>query len=167
MYYLIDANNLAGRMKLGGKNGWPAELIKIIKKQTAGKKWRLVLVFDGQDRFGDKYADGRLTVIEAPREPGKEAADEKIIEIIQEDIKSGEWRKRDYNLVTDDIELKEAVKIMATEKGAKINFISTKEFLDIIKPSDNNTDGKDSEEARGLTENEQKEINDELLSLWE
>jgi hypothetical protein len=169
MYFIIDANNLAGRMKLGGAHLWQDELIGIIKERTAGKKWRLVLVFDGQDRFGDKYEDGRITVIEAPREEGVQAADEKIKEIIKKDMKNGEWRARDYHLITDDAELKEAVAIIADKHGAKIIFAGIEEFLEKIKyfggkPETDNEDGEADD--KDLGEAQIKTINDELLRLW-
>ena len=170
MYFIIDANNLAGRMKIGGGDNWQNGLIVIIKKQTARKKWRIVLVFDGRDRFGDKYEDGRLSVIEAPREEGGEAADEKIKEIFRADMKSGKWRERDYHLVTDDAGLKEAVKIIADGYGARIFFTGTEEFLEKIKYDGGGkleTDGDDDEDDdKNLSAEDIESINSELRRIW-
>ncbi len=112
MPYLIDANNLAGKLDLLDEDDFDQKLIKIIKEYISAYNKNITLVFEGRDPMGDKVVDGNLTIIRAPRDGDYyKDADVKIIEMIN----SAEKPKQ-LVVITDDREIIEA----AEQAGCQI-----------------------------------------------
>jgi len=127
MSYLIDANNLAYALFQGRRDGklekdFDQKLIKILKKfiEQTGKK--ITLVFEGIDSMGDKRSEGNLTIIQAPRDNYYQSADDKIIELINNETKPGQ-----LVVISDDREIMRA----AEQAGCQIKQASY--FAKILK----------------------------------
>ncbi|MCK4554435.1 NYN domain-containing protein [Candidatus Parcubacteria bacterium] len=103
MPYLIDANNLAGKLDLLNEADFDQKLIKIIKKYIKRYNKKITLVFEGRDPMGDKLIDGNLTIIRAPRDDYYKNADVKIIELIRTTGKPEQ-----LVVITDDREILKA-----------------------------------------------------------
>jgi predicted RNA-binding protein with PIN domain len=162
MIYIIDANNLAGKLNLLKEVDFDKQLIKIIEDYNHGKGKKIFLVFDGLDRYGDKYSSGNITIIRAPKDNFYKSADDKIIELAQNLI---ETIKDDLVVVTDDLGIKDLVVknnldnerkikiIKATVFAEKLNFIQSKE--------------QEDENDKKLTDREIEEINKEFSKVWQ
>lgn len=125
MPYLIDANNLAhalfragqaGKLELLEEENFDQRLIEIIKKWISrysrdNKKKRVTLVFEGTDTMGDKIIEENLTIIRAPRDDYYKSADDKIIELIE-----NEDKPEQLVVISDDREILQA----AEEAGCQI-----------------------------------------------
>ncbi|MCG2701029.1 hypothetical protein L6267_02590 [Candidatus Parcubacteria bacterium] len=115
MPYLIDANNLAGKLNLLDEDNFDKKLIEIIKeyiKQTDTRRCqghhgqrKITLVFEGTDSMGDKAADGSLIIIRAPRDDYYKNADVKIIELI-----NNAEKPEQLVVISDDREILEAAR---------------------------------------------------------
>ena len=111
MPYLIDANNLAGKLDLLDEADFDQKLIKIIKEYIRRYNKKITLVFEGRDPMGDKVAEGNLTIIYSPRDDYYKNADVKIIELIRITEKPEQ-----LVVITDDREILEA----AEQAGCQI-----------------------------------------------
>ncbi|PIT94098.1 hypothetical protein COU00_00800 [Candidatus Falkowbacteria bacterium CG10_big_fil_rev_8_21_14_0_10_43_11] len=153
MPYLVDANNLAGRLKLLREPDFDQTLIELVQDygERTGKKF--ILVFDSNDPLGDRYTEGNVTVIYTPRDAVYNNADDKIIELMQ-----SEKRPEDWIVITDDMNIIEEARDLDIEN------ISTREFAAELMPVGNLAE--DSEEEDELSETEQGEISDELMGEW-
>ena len=100
MRYVIDGNNLAGKMDLLKEKEWQKELIYTLREYFAHSKKEIILVFDSNDPWGDKYPLSPLTVIHAPRDQYYRSADDKILELIEQAEK-----ERELVVITDDLEI--------------------------------------------------------------
>lgn len=104
MPYLIDANNLAGKLNLLKEENFDQKLIKIIKEYISiYEKKKITLVFEGLDPMGDKRTEGNLTIIYSPRDDYYKSADDKIIEMINNADKPEQ-----IVVITDDREILKA-----------------------------------------------------------
>jgi len=155
MHYIIDANNLAGKLNILNNKDFDKELIVIIKEYFDNKKHRVDLVFDGQDLMGDKIRDGCLTVIYTPRDNYYVGADDKIVELVNGDLDGMEHGF--VFVVTDDLELIERV----GKVSDKIQIVKARDFANSI-----NLKSEIEEVEEGLSEDEQDEITRELLTIW-
>ncbi|RLC38288.1 hypothetical protein DRH27_02655, partial [Candidatus Falkowbacteria bacterium] len=63
MLYIIDANNLAGKLKMLGEENFDKKLRDLIKEYFKKKKSLVILVFDSSDPMGDKITDGNITLV--------------------------------------------------------------------------------------------------------
>ncbi len=111
MPYLIDANNLAGKLDLLDEADFDQKLIKIIKEYISAYNKKITLVFEGRDPMGDKVVDGNLTIIYSPRDDYYKSADDKIIELI-----NNEAMPEQLVVITDDREILKA----AEQTGCQI-----------------------------------------------
>lgn len=111
MPYLIDANNLAGSLKLLEEDDFDQKLIDIIKSYINIYSKKITLVFEGTDSMGDKAVDGNLIIIRVPRDDYYKNADIKIIELI-----NNEEKPEQLVVISDDMEILEA----AREAGCPI-----------------------------------------------
>jgi predicted RNA-binding protein with PIN domain len=111
MPYLIDANNLAGKLGILEQDDFDLKLISAIKQFIQKTNKKIILVFDGSDYWGDKKIEGNLTIVMAPKDNCCQSADDKIIEIID-----NAEHKEQLVVITDDRELIEKAK----NKGALI-----------------------------------------------
>jgi predicted RNA-binding protein with PIN domain len=153
MPYLIDANNLAGRLKLLREPDFDQTLIELVQDYSASADKKIILVFDSADTLGDRYAEGKVTVIYTPRDAIYNNADDKIIELMQNEKKPEDWI-----VVTDDMN------IIEEARDLDIEIISTREFAAKLMPEIGLAD--DSEEEDELSDSEREEIDDELMGEW-
>jgi predicted RNA-binding protein with PIN domain len=162
MIYIIDANNLAGKLNLLGEEDFDRQLIKIIEDYNYNKGRKIFLVFDGIDRLGDKYTNGNITVIRAPKDDFYKTADDKIIELAQDIIATV---KDDLVVITDDLGIKDLVVKNNLDNKRKIKMIKTTAFAEKLNWLQNKN--QDDEDDRKLDDKEMEKINKELLNIWQ
>ncbi|MDP3900714.1 MAG: hypothetical protein Q8Q23_06620 [bacterium] len=149
MPYLIDGNNLAGRLRILSEPGFDQELIDLAKQYFSRKNQRAVIVFDSNDPLGDRYRDDDLTIIYTPKDAVYANADDKIIEIMK-----NEKLPQDWVVVSDDMHIiDEAGKL-------DIEVILARDFAKKLLPD---LEVIDDDE---LSDVEQDEITDELMNEW-
>lgn len=161
MIYIIDANNLAGKLNLLPEVDFDKQLIKIIEDYNRGKGKKIFLVFDGIDRYGDKYTSGNIIIIRAPRDNFYKTADDKIIELAQNIV---ETVKDDLTVITDDLGIKDLIFKNNLDNRRKIEIINARDFAKKInylqsKELDGDGDKRIDSEAAA-------KMNKELLELW-
>lgn len=186
MFYIIDANNLAGKLNLLGESDFNFKLIELIKKYKPDKKHFFFLVFDSSDPMGDKEKiDERITVVHTPKDSYYKNADDKILEIA-ENINQDENMKLSFKdgnkgenitelssklknldkviIITDDLEIKGKIENLNREKNLKIIIEGSTEFstkiMDYFKKEPFDNEDK-------LSEDDEEEINKELSNVWE
>ena len=149
MPYLIDANNLAGKLGLLKHSGFDQALIEITREFFNNRNQKAILVFDSSDSLGDRYSDGNITVIYTPKDVVYHNADDKIIELMRNEKKPEDWV-----LVTDDLNIiNEAGKL-------DIEVVLARDFAKKLMPD---LEINDEDE---LSESEQDKITDELMDVW-
>jgi len=153
MPFLIDANNLAGRLKLLREPDFDQLLIELAKNYSEQSGKKIILVFDSPDILGDRYSEGNVTVIYTPRDALYSNADDKIIELMR-----NEKQPQDWIVVTDDMDIIEEARELDVEN------ISTKEFAVRLMPELELAD--DSDEEDELAGEKEEEINEELMEEW-
>jgi predicted RNA-binding protein with PIN domain len=161
MIYLIDANNLAGKLNLLEQSNFDLKLVGFIKHLAESNKSEFVLVFDGRDLMGDKHKSGRVTVIYTPRDSYYKSADDKVIELMQ--IYQRE-RNDEIAVVTDD----RAIQVFAEDKfglNSKVKIISASDFAQMIIRKTSLPEPIDNEEE--LSNDDISEINNELIRQWQ
>lgn len=161
MLYIIDANNLAGKLKMLGDKYFDKKLIEMTKDYVQGKKNEIIIVFDPKDEWGDKKAiTDKITVVYSPKDSYYRSADDKIVEIINQAITTG---KDEISLISDDTGLKSRVRNISEETGRNINFIKATEYANklLTTPESDQTDQKEE-----LDEAEIEKISKELLDIW-
>lgn len=168
MIYIIDANNLAGKMDLLKEKDFDKTLIKLISAYFFNQKNKIYLVFDSADPFGDKYEQGNITVVYAPKNELYATADEKIIELINR--KLFEEKVRDeMTLITDDRGIVDEVLEMKDEKnGERVKVISASSFAGRLVEDDESDSDDDLDEMddRGLGSDKVDKLNEGLLGVW-
>lgn len=155
MKYIIDGNNLAGKLNLLNEKNFDKVLIKIIKCYNKIKNKNIILVFDSVDPMGDKYEDDELIIIYTPNDNyyfGQ--ADNKIIEIV-DGVKNEE-----IAVVTDDLGIEKIINIHKADINANIKIIKASHLALLINEKNF---VKDKE---GLTLEDKDIINKELLKIW-
>ncbi len=159
MIYIIDANNLAGSMDMLGEEDFDKKLTNLIIEFLKNKNNMAFLVFDSADPYGDKVVYDNVEAIYAPRKEGGDSADDKILEILKKQNRIDE-----IILVTDDIDLKNKANKIALEKLDNFKIEKTKKFIFKLDKKFKN-DIIDIED-RGLSEEQENNINSELLNIW-
>jgi predicted RNA-binding protein with PIN domain len=168
--YIIDGNNLAGKLKMLGEANFDKKLIDMIRNFSRGRGPRIILVFDGADRFGDKSAVSEyLSVVYSPKDRFYRSADDKIVELVQ-----NSWSRqtagdsRNITVVTDDSELGSRIMSAASETRYNIRLERATDWAEKIikrlyKPeADNILKGNKG----GLSDKDMKNISDEMMRLW-
>ena len=155
MYYVVDANNLAGKLEILFEDDFDKKLIKIIKNWSK-KKNNIYLVFDSADLMGDKYSDENIIVIYTPRDLYYKSADDKVIEIAKNLLKN---QKEEIRVVTDDLEI---IKKLEKNVNHKFKMIKATEFAKKINRNVNST----TQKKQKLDYKAVCDINDELLKIW-
>jgi len=150
MPYLIDANNLAGKLKILNNPGFDQELISLAKTYLTPRGKKAILVFDSNDPLGDRYTEDNITVIYTPRDAVYENADDKIIELME-----NEKRPEDWVVVSDDM------RIIDEAQRYDIEVMLASDFAKKLMPEADFDD--DDEEFNG--ENVEA-LNSELLDEW-
>ncbi|MBU4216697.1 NYN domain-containing protein [Candidatus Parcubacteria bacterium] len=157
MHYIIDANNLAGKLNILDKKDFDLELIEIVRDFFGAKKHRVDLIFDGRDNMGDKRSEGNLNIIYTPRDSYYVGADDKIVEMVNSDLEGLEHGH--VFVITDDLELIERVQKVAE----KIQIIKVSDFAKSILLK---LEVEELEIEEELSEEEEDEITKELSNLW-
>ncbi len=179
MNYIIDANNLSGKLDLLDEDDFDKKLIKIIQNYLGDKQKIIVLVFDSLDPVGDKISLGNLEIIYSVRDNYSKSADDKILEIFEQwenaTCQNGEVCKYSLNIikkiaknnltfVSDDIGLRN--KVSETKEGIneKIKLMHNDDFIQIMNRSNGMEVVDDG--SRGLEDDEVDNINSDLLEVW-
>lgn len=152
MPYLIDANNLAGRLKLLREPDFDQTLIELVQDYSERASKKFILVFDSAESLGDRYTEGNVTIIYTPRDAVYSNADDKIMELM-----ANEKQPQDWIVITDDMNIIEAA------RDLDIETISTREFAGALMPAESLADENEENELSDL---EQEDITDELLEEW-
>ncbi|HAM88579.1 MAG: hypothetical protein US83_C0011G0042 [Candidatus Falkowbacteria bacterium GW2011_GWC2_38_22] len=161
MHYIIDANNLAGKLGILFEPNFDKKLIELIKIFSQNKNI-YYLIFDGIDFMGDKYSDNNLKIIYTPRDTYYASADDKIVEVIKDLIIN---HKVEVNLVTDDLEIIAKTDIISKDnKEKKFKLIKATDFAKKITAMADFCEDDDDEKK--LNKKEMDKINQELLRLW-
>ena len=166
MIYIIDANNLAGKLGLIYEKNFDKELIKIIRKYFKNKNHEINLVFDSLDPMGDKYREENITIIYTPKDNYYKSADDKIIELSKIN------KEKDLVVITDDIGIIEQVKKINLEFVTKIKLEKTTSFAEKINSfytqglSENKNNSTSNNRKSGLDKEDIEELNKELLQIW-
>lgn len=168
MIYIIDANNLAGKMDLLKEKDFDKILIEIINDYFVNQKNKVYLVFDSADPFGDKYAKKNITIIYAPKNELYTTADDKIIELFNKKL-FDEKVKDEMTLITDDNGIiKEIIEMKDGQGGKKIKVVSATSFAERLVGDEefDEDDLQDDMDGRGLDIGKINKLSDELLGLW-
>ena len=157
MLYIIDANNVAGKLKMLGQSDFDKKLIKIFQKFNQNKNKEIELVFDGIDMMGDKCViDVKLIVIYAPKDNFYTSADDKIVEMTERYVNRD---KKEITVVTDDNGLKKRIEKISENYSVKINLEKATWWAQqLIRKEDLN--------QKKLNKDVEQEINQELLEQW-
>ena len=155
MLYIIDANNLAGKLGILFEDNFDKKLIAAIKNWSKGKN-KIYLIFDGVDFMGDKYTEDNITVVYTPKDSYYASADDKVIETAKKLLVS---EKEEIRVVTDDLEI---IKKLENIVDNKFKIIKATEFAEKIE---RNID-LDFNQKSELDKKEVEDINSELLRIW-
>jgi len=155
--YIIDANNLAGKLNILKEKNFDSRLIGMLMHYFLNKKIDIVLVFDGRDVMGDKEKKGYFTIIYTPKDTRYNGeADRKIFELVE-----ANKEKKQLRVVTGDLELSQSIKKISST----VEIINASSFAEkILKALEIKNDFNDDGEE--LSRNEQDEITKELMGLW-
>ena len=164
MVYIIDANNLAGRLNILKEKDFDKKLIKLIKEWNAKKDKRITLVFDSLDPMGDKVQDGKMTIVYTPRDNYYRSADDKIIEFVKIYRES---EKEEVTVISDDRAIGEAIEKLNKENGRKIHMeqesLLAEKLIIFIKEMQKTDEATDD---KNLSQEQIKRINKDLLKIW-
>jgi len=163
MIYIIDGNNLAGQLGILFQNDFDKNLIEVIKKYFCTKKMKVYLVFDSNEPMGDKFSEGFIEIIYTPRDTFYQSADDKVLELVAREIDLGAGNNQ-ISVVTDDLDLIEAVEKAARKRNYSLVIIKARDFAEKIK--NKNIQDKIIIEDRGIDKEQEEKINRELLKIW-
>lgn len=181
MIYIIDANNLAGKLCLLPVKEHGQKVVEIVKEFFENRQIRVFLVFDSLEYMGDKVSDGFLTVVYAPRDSFYSSADDKIVELVWQNVgvspdfaeadKSEEFDMKDeIVMVSDDLEI--ISKIEEVQKKVGTNRLRIERSSDFAVRMNARERGRNlrkkniNQGERGLSKGEIDNINEELLEVW-
>ncbi len=164
MIYVIDANNLAGKLELLGKDNFDKTLIALVKKYFEGKQIKVILVFDSSDFMGDKRVEDNFEIIYTPRDSMYKCADDKVLEIIVNYLDDKNF-KEEIIVVSDDIELKQKIKKEMEEScnGDRVSLVQATYFA---KKMFLKEEVHEESEKNDFPEEEVEGLKDELLNKW-
>ncbi len=179
MYYIVDANNLAGSLNLLAEPDFDQKLIVLMQAWLADKRVNVILVFDSLCSAGDHLSYKHLEVIYAPRDDYYHSADDKIIEIfrqigIQRNISTNSTfsftiinKLINHNLVlvSNDIDLQKRAQAICSQNKTSLKSLVNQKFINLFFKEDLSITTVD--ENRGLSDGEQAEIEKDLLALWQ
>ncbi len=179
MNYIIDANNLAGKLNLLEEDNFDKKLISIIKEWLGEKQKTIVLVFDSLYPLGDKISLGNIEIIYSPRDNHNSSADDMILEIFSQWALARQKNredegfslniikkiaKNDLVFVSDDIDLRNEVVNIKENINKNIKLMYNDEFIRIMNRK---SDMKKEEDGfRNLDDDSVEKINKELLNIW-
>jgi len=158
MVYIIDANNLVGQMGIINQKNFDKILIDIISYKYRIKAEKIFLIFDGIQNHEERYIFENINIIYAVYNDLKQAADRKILEIINFQT----YKKKDIVLITNDIELQEEAKNINSKIKIIRASIIAEQIQNILKKEEKTKEVLD-EKINHLTKKEIEEINNDLL----
>lgn len=182
MIYIIDANNLAGKLGLLPVKDSGQELIGIVKGFFLDKRIEVFLVFDSLKYMGDRIRDGNLTIIQSPRDKFYSSADDKIVELVWQftgvsrdfDIRVTDPDldpvRNEIVMVSDDLEV--IAKVEEIQKKVGLSKLRIERASDFAVRMEARRSGKEfrknavEDEDRGLDEDAIGDINNDLLKIW-
>ncbi len=155
--YIIDGNNLAGKLGLLASRDISKEVTRLLDQYFKDKASRVIAVFDGYS--GGRETSRIRTEYATDMASWRESADEKIISIIRR-AKKGE----SFIVVTDDRGLQAAALEEAKNGGKHVSIIRSTEFAERLsaREADFERDSLEKEiggEAR-------RRLDQELLEKW-
>ncbi|MEA3449521.1 MAG: NYN domain-containing protein [Patescibacteria group bacterium] len=160
MLYIVDANNVAGKLKMLGQDNFDLKLIEIFKNFNQNKNKEIELVFDGVDMMGDRRAvDDKLSVVYAPKDDFYDSADDKIVEMTE---RYANRKDKEITVVTDDVGLKKRILKIGERYNKKINLEKATWWAGELTRIDDAIDEKEELENKQINK-----INQELLKYWE
>ena len=158
MLYIIDANNVAGKLKMLKQKNFDLKLIELFKEFNQEKNKEIELVFDGGDTMGDKkIVDNKLTVIYSPKDAFYSSADDKIVEMTERCVNR---EKKDITVVTDDNGLQKRIEELGERYNININLERATAWAEKLTKKDN------GDTIEVLQQKDKDEINQELLQYW-
>lgn len=160
MMYIIDGNNLAGKLDLLRDESCNQKVIDRLSQYFGNTKKEVVLVFDSVDPLGDKYTVNNLTVIYSPRDGHYVSADDKIMELIDNN------RHREVTVVSDDIEIRKKVEELNSKGYNNLNNKKASDLAFDIEDHKIRQENKNIDKRRGLSDDEVDEMNEELLEQF-
>jgi predicted RNA-binding protein with PIN domain len=160
MIYLIDGNNLAGKLGFLEAKDCNRRLEDLLIEYFTHTKKSIVVVFDSLDPLGDKYTRDDLQIVYAPRDGHYSSADDKIMELIEEN------REREITVVSDDIEIREKVEDLKQRGYNDVRSRKVTELISEIEEYRTTQESKQVDDNKGLSDDEIKEINKELKEHW-
>ncbi|MCD4694248.1 NYN domain-containing protein [bacterium] len=157
MRYLIDANNLAGKLNLLNRENFDNILIDKLSFFAGQKRCDIYLVFDSVDPLGDKVEKDNLKIIYTPRDTYYRNADDKILELLNSFLKNDE-----VILVTNDINLKDKAIKKGVKRGAgnRLKIEDTNDFILRLNKK------VILEEENDLSEDDRSDINKEMFNKF-
>jgi hypothetical protein len=169
MHYIIDANNLAGKLKMLGEESFDKKLIALVKKFNREKQRKITLVFDSNDPLGDKQEAGdNITAIYSPKDKYYQSADDKIVELVRNKTTSDAGHPTSdvlVTLVTEDRELIKRAEKLLEDGSNNVTIQSTTLFVEKLKKALENDNDEDGD--RKLSDEEVNKINQEMLKYWQ
>lgn len=161
MDYIIDANNLAGKLNILFDYNFDKKLIEMIREYNRGKGRKIILVFDSADFMGDRFQKENVEVIYTPRDNYYKSADDKIVELVELYADNNV----EVMVISDDIEIQENAKRIKQKRDSKVEIKKATVFAERLK---NFFEEKNEEEEddRNLNNKQVDDINKELLQLW-
>lgn len=157
MKYLIDANNLAGKLGLLNEENFDKILIDKLNFFVSEKKCDVYLVFDSLDPLGDKLEKNNLKIIYTPRDSYYKNADDKIMELLDNFLEDDE-----VILITGDFGLIDKA-IKESIKKSKRNKLKIEDANDFIWRLDKKVI---LEREDDLSEDDKSDINKEMLNKF-
>jgi predicted RNA-binding protein with PIN domain len=157
--YIIDGNNLAGKLGMLDKRTFNRELVEMVADYFMGKNKKVLVVFDGHGSMDFPVSLRGVDVHFAGDFPyARESADEKILAIIARG-KRGE----SFILVSEDSELQAASKRTAKKSGVEIQIVKASFFAQSL------THGKNAEQVgdeKSLSPRDEEYLYEDLVKEW-
>ncbi|MCK5211644.1 NYN domain-containing protein [Candidatus Parcubacteria bacterium] len=163
MIYIIDGNNVAGKLKMLREKNFDKKFIEMVRMYNQDRNSPVLLVFDGQEQMGDKVViDPLLTVRYSPRDDYYESADDLIVEIVERNLNR---KKEEITVITDDVGLKKRIEKIQEQFGGNVILERATRFVEKLKRLETQIDATE-DGKRGLSESERENINEDLLKFW-
>lgn len=166
MLYIIDGNNLAGKLGLLGHEDFDKMLLVCLKDFFGSKQNRIILIFDSNDLMGDRFNDGLIEVVYTPRDEFYKNADDKVLETVRLFL-ADEGFSDEIIIVTDDLDLTQKVNesIVYHTKRNRVKTERSTDFAKRIELFEAANSAKNDSDKKEL-ENDSKDLNAELLKIW-
>ena len=136
------------------------KVIESLSEYFQSSRKQIWLVFDSVDPMGDKYTQYGMTVIFSPRDGYYSSADDKIMELIDNDL------GQEMTVVSDDIEIRKKVEELNYKGYNTLNTKKASELASEIEDNKTRQENGDIDKGVNLSKDELDEINEELLKKF-